>query len=84
MDKGTKLAVLDLPEALRESMKSASEKKFSYLRIQDAPGKARIPSNLAAHECRSDSSLSERTGVENKPPHRVDTGIQVLRNNLAR
>jgi hypothetical protein len=42
MDKDTKLAILSLLEALRESMENTSETRISSLRIDDALVKARV------------------------------------------
>jgi hypothetical protein len=84
IDKDTKLAILSLLEALRESMKSTSETRILSLRIHDALVKARVPSYPEVYECSFDRPLSELASVENKLAHLVDAGIQVPRNNFAR
>jgi len=84
IDKGTKLAILSLLEALRELMKSKSEMRILSLRFHDALVKARVPSYLEAYESGFDHPLSELTSDEKKLAHLVDAGIQVTRNNFAR
>jgi hypothetical protein len=83
VDKDTKLAILSLLDALRESMNSTSETRISSLWIHDVLLKACVPSYLGASECRFDSPLSELASVENKLAHFVDTDIRGLRNNFA-
>ena len=66
VDKDTKLAILSLLDALRESMKGTSETRISSLRIHDLLVKACVPSYLGASECRFHPPLSELPSVENK------------------
>ena len=84
LDKDTKLAILSLPRALRESMKSMSQTRILSLRIHDALVKARVPSYLEVYECSFDRPLSEPARFETKLARLVDADIQILRNNFAR
>ena len=84
MDKDTKLAILSLREALRETNKSTSETRNLTLRIHDALVKARIPGYPEAYESSFEHPLSEQTRVKNKLAHLVDAGIQALRDSCAR
>jgi len=83
VDKDTKLAILSLLDALRESMKSTSETRISSLRIDHVLVKACVPSYLGASECSFDPPLSELPSVENKLAHFIVTDIRGLTNNFA-
>src|ERR1700687_4047329 len=81
MDKDTKLAILSLREALRETNKSTSETRHLTLRIHDALVKAQIRRYPGAYESSFEHPLSEQTRVKNKLAHLVDAGIQALRDS---